>query len=161
MGRPRLPTKLKLLKGTAQPCRMNKNEPNPEAGMPEPPEHLSERAAKVYPHVAKMLLDMKVLTVSDGMALEGLCQAYCDWRAAVEFLEERGSSVYTTTQTDSAGNERVVMKPYPQVAERNEADRRLRGWLQSFGLTPADRSKVSAIAEPEANPWAEFVVEDR
>ena len=155
MGKARTPTALKLLKGTARKCRLNKDEPKPEVGMPEPPDHLSKRAAKVYREFAKVLLGMRVLTVADGAGLEALAQAYVDHREATEFLDKMGSTVYSVTRSSPDGVTHEEFKPYPQVAQRNDADKRLRGWLQSFGLTPSDRSRVSAVVgDKSASPWA-------
>lgn len=128
-----------------------------ERGIPSTPEHLSERATRVYPQVAKMLFDMGVLSLADAFAVEGLCQAYSDWREAVEFLDEMGSTVYTVTRVSPDGSTFEDFKPYPQVAMRNDADKRMRGWLQSCGLTPADRAKVSALDAPPENPWGDLV----
>ena len=125
--------------------------------MPTPPDHLSKRASKVYREFAKVLLDMKVLTVADGVGLESLAQAYVDSREATEFLDKTGSTVYVIERSSPDGVTHEEFKQYPQVAQRNDADKRLRGWLQSFGLTPSDKSRVSAVLDDKKeSPWAEF-----
>ncbi len=43
-GRKPIPTNLKLIRGTARPHRMNKDEPAPPVCAPEPPAHLDDRA---------------------------------------------------------------------------------------------------------------------
>ena len=43
-GRKPLPTRLKVLKGTAQPCRTNPREPRPEVVALDPPEYLGTTA---------------------------------------------------------------------------------------------------------------------
>lgn len=149
----RKPTALKEQAGTLRPCRVNFDEPTPERGIPATPDHLSERAKRVYPQVAKVLFEMGVLSSADGFAVEGLCQAYCDWREAVEFLDEMGSTVYTVERVTPDGSTFEDFKSYPQVAQRNDADKRMRAWLQSCGLTPADRAKVSALDQKEEDPW--------
>lgn len=103
-----------------------------------------------------MLFDMGVLSLSDGFAVEGLCQAYADWRLAVEFLDEHGTT-YIVTKSTPDGSTFEDFKPYPQVAMRNDADKRMRAWLQSCGLTPADRAKVSALDKQPENPWGDLV----
>jgi P27 family predicted phage terminase small subunit len=142
--------------GTLQRCRTNLNEPRPDPGIPATPEHLSGRARKVFPQVAEMLFDMGVLTTADAMAVEGLCQAYADWRDAVEFVDRHGST-YVVTRYGPDGTPREELKAYPQVALRNEADRRMRGWLQSCGLTPVDRARVSALDTSIENPWGDLL----
>lgn len=156
MPRPRTPTAQKELKGTAQKCRINQKEPQVKQGIPIAPEHLSERAKSVFKKVSEWIYGMGYLTVPDGMALEALCQTYCDWREAVEFLDKNGS-VYIVERCSPDGVTHEEFKPYPQVAQRNDANRQLRGWLASCGLTPADRSRVQAIEQKEESPWAEFV----
>jgi P27 family predicted phage terminase small subunit len=96
VARPRKPTQKKLLKGTAQACRLNPDEPDPERGTPDPPEHLSERARKAWPGVAKLLAGMGVLTVADGMVLEGLCETYAELVEARLALRARGAMSYCT-----------------------------------------------------------------
>ena len=43
-GRKPLPTRLKVLKGMAQPCRTNPQEPRPEVVALDPPEYLGTTA---------------------------------------------------------------------------------------------------------------------
>lgn len=209
MARPRTPTKLKLVKGTAQACRTNPGEPKPAKGIPAPPEHLSDRARRFWPGIAKMLLDMGVLTKADGLALYGLCETYGELVEARQKLVERGSLAYRTekdnpldaiddlieeahestsapTATDGPRSEpvepggvtesgdpqphggwlrrrnarprvKVMWRSYPEVAMINDLDRRFAMWLAKVGLTPADRSRVSARAETEkTDPWDAF-----
>ncbi len=140
----RKPTALKRQAGTLQRCRTNQNEPEPPLAMPLPPAHLSDRARCVFEGVSQLLYDMGVLSVADCFAVEGLSQAYCDWRNAVEFLDSNGSN-YVVIHHAPDGTSREELKPYPQVAMASNADKRMRAWLQSCGLTPADRQKISRL----------------
>lgn len=152
MGRPRTPTALKIVKGTAQKCRTNKAEPKPDRGIPDCPEHLSDLAREAWPAVAAMLDKMGILTVADEYALTELCETYAELRKARATLKERGAQSYATT--NAAGE--LMYRAFPEVAIIADADRRMRNWLASFGLTPADRSKVSAREKENENPWDEF-----
>jgi P27 family predicted phage terminase small subunit len=80
-----------------------------------------------------------VLTVADGLALEALCETYADLVEAREALKERGATTYQSANG--------LIRPYPQVAHAADADRRLKTWLNEFGMTPAARAKVSAAAD--------------
>lgn len=151
MGRPKKPTVLKLLKGTARKDRLNKNEPKLPTGAPEMPEGLSPYAAKLWPELTRHLLAMGVLTKADGLALQALCETWGDLMAARLLLREQGS-IYTTTTPD--GN--TMRRPHPAVAIVADADRRLSVWLGRFGLTPSERGKVSACFEPAENEFNEF-----
>ena len=144
MANPRKPTALKEQAGTLRPCRENPKEPKPDLGVPVAPDHLSERAARVYPLVAEMLFNMGVLCPADAFAVEGLCQSYADWRDAVEFLDEHGTT-FITIKVAPDGTEFKDYKAFPQVSQRNDADKRMRSWLQSCGLTPADRQRISRL----------------
>ena len=152
MARPRKPTKLKLLKGTAQKCRMNPKEPKPARGIPSPPPHLSDRAKTAWGYVGGLLDRMGIVTEGDALGLEGLCQCYSELVEAREALRERGATTYESVN----GGGGTMYRAYPEVALVADADRRFRGWLQAFGLTPADRSRVSASEKEDSNPFAEF-----
>ena len=140
MGRPRKPTALKAQAGTLQPCRTNGAEPQLPPELPPPPDGLDERVTEAYMIHGKRLLDMRVLTRADAGSLAAMAQAWVDWRRAVEtladFVQENMSEYYVSGD---------LIKAHPAVGARNEADRRYRGWCQSFGMTPSDRAKVSAI----------------
>ena len=151
MARPRTPTRLKVVKGTAQPCRTNKAEPTPAEGEPLRPAHLTAKAKVTWRAVVPVLEEMRILTVADGLALEGLCEAYAELCTARAVLKKRGARTYSFET--KAGE--TVFRSYPEVAQVADADRRFRSWLVSFGLTPADRSRVVAAAPGETeNPFA-------
>ena len=153
MARPRKPTGLKVIQGTLRPCRANPNEPALPREIPAPPAHLGDRAKVAWGAVSVILDRMGLLTGADGLALEGLCATYAELVEARLALQDRGATSYVS-ETEGGS---VMHRPYPEVAMVADLDRRFRGWLMSFGLTPADRSKVSATSEekPE-NPFAQF-----
>jgi len=195
LARPRTPTALKLVKGTAQACRTNKREPAAKSGIPKPPEHLSPRAQRAWPGIARMLNGMGVLTKADGLVLEALCETYGELVEARERLRERGALSYRTEQeakleelieealarevapaelggvevrlepqpqggalkrVTAAKLPKVMWRAYPEVAMIADLDRRFAMWLAKVGLTPADRSRVSAVGsdQKEADPWS-------
>lgn len=198
MARPRTPTRLKLIKGTAQSCRLNKKEPAAGKGIPRPPEHLSPRAQRAWPGIARMLNSMGVLTKADGLALEALCETYGELVEARERLRERGALSYRTEQEaaledliqealaaevapaeatgvveerpepqphggwlkrkTAIGPRKIMWRAYPEVAMIADLDRRFAMWLAKVGLTPADRSRVSAVGGEEKNkdPWSDI-----
>lgn len=151
-GRPRKPTHLKLVTGTAQPCRMNRNEPKLPREIPSPPAHLSDKAKTAWGYVSVLLGDMGVVTRADRLALEGLCESYADLCSAREALVKRKALTYETLNQSGS----VMHRAFPEVAMIADADRRFQAWLAKFGLTPADRSRVSAGDAPEVNEFAEL-----
>jgi P27 family predicted phage terminase small subunit len=153
MARPRKPTALKIIKGTLNVTRANKKEPRPARAIPSPPEHLTERARTSWAAVSVLLDRMGVLTEADGLVLEGLCEAYADLREARASLQERGGLTYEVVSRTGG----TMVKAYPEVSMVADADRRLCSWLTKVGMTPADRSRVSAVTEKlESDPWAKL-----
>lgn len=170
MARPRTPTQQKRTKGTDQRCRTNEREPTPPPGLPPIPAHLSARARTAWSHVGAILQTMGVLTQSDPIALESLCEAYADLlaaRAALArpiVLRSIQDGVKHETEIAAAGETTYVtigksgpmIRTRPEVAQIADADRRVAMWAAKFGLSPADRSRVSANPPPATNRFAEL-----
>lgn len=150
MGRPRTPTALKLVKKTLQPCRTNKKEPRPNRVIPSPPEHLSD-AAKIAWGKASVILDrMAVLTEADGIALEEVCETYAELVECRKLLaSEEDGRTYETV-----GDSGTMIRTHPLVGQIADASRRLAMWLTKFGMTPADRSRVSSVGEDKDDGWS-------
>ena len=152
MARPRTPTALKLIKGTAQPCRINKNEPKPTRCIPSPPDHLSSRAKTAWGAVGVLLDRLGIVTEADALVLEGLCSTYAELVDARAALSQRGGTSYECTTLSG-----TIWRQYPEVAQVADLDRRFCAWLTKVGMTPADRSKVTAIGKNEdKDPWADL-----
>ena len=145
---PKKPTPLKILQGTDRADRRNKNEPKPGVSAQEPPEHLSEYAKEEWESMSKKLLPLGLLTELDGAALAGYCQAYGRWRLAEEQLNK--TSLVIKTQS---GN--IIQNPLVGIA--NKSIEHMRKFIGIFGLSPADRSRVS-VEKPrqEENRFAKF-----
>ncbi len=140
-GRKRTPTHLRLVQGNPGKRPTNEaREPRPKRlKAPKPPSHLTPRAAAMWRHVSRTLSDVGVLTVADLVTLERLCEAYAEVRTAQIALELLGGNTYETTSAHGG----FMRRAHPEVAQLADADRRLRGYLAEFGMTPAARSKVS------------------
>lgn len=156
MANPRVPTEIKRQMGTLQPCRMNPDEPEPDKGRPKMPRNLSPRAKEAWEDYATDMERMGILTVADGKILHQLAQAFADWQEAVEFLDKNGTT-YIVTKSAPDGTTFEDFKQFPQVSQRNDADKRLRMLEKDCGLTPSDRSKVSATNKQPENPWGDLV----
>lgn len=138
-GRKPLPTHMKLLRGTAQPCRMNPAEPAPDPALPDAPAHLSPEAREEWERVAVELCDLGVLSRIDRAALAAYCQAYGRWVAAEGGLrrEDGGMDLVSVT---SNGN--VIQNPLVGIA--NKSLELMHKYLTEFGMSPSSRSRVSA-----------------
>lgn len=161
-GRPRKPTQLKVVAGTAQPCRTNKSEPRPARERPSPPAHLSDRGKAAWAEATLIADRMGVLTEADPLALEELAETLADLRAARASLArplEIEGTLYAAAGERyywTFGKSGPMRRARPEVADIADASRRLALWTAKFGMNPADRSRVSAAPQETANPFAEL-----
>lgn len=143
------PTALKLLQGTAQPCRMNKNEPKPKSDAVKMPVGLSVEAKKCWKQVSKHLKDAGVLTNLDIHALSLYCEAFARWNDANNKLKKYGTVI-------KAPSGFPVQSPYLAIA--NKAFDQMRVMLVEFGMTPSSRTKVSvAESSPSSDPIDDYL----
>jgi len=125
-GRPPTPTALKKLRGETRKCRLTKNEPQPPLGA-QPPPWMTRAGRKVWTYLAPIVADMRVLTVADAAALSNTCELLAEFQR--QCRDGRPS-------TKLAGE--------------------IRQHLGRFGLTPADRARLTVAPPQEADPFAEF-----
>lgn len=125
-GRPPKPTALKRLRGEKRPSRLTKNEPAPPAGA-VPPSWLTKPARKSWAALAPVLEEMRVLTTADAVALGNLCELMAEFQRQ---CRER--------------------RPSGKLAGE------IRQHLGRFGLTPADRARLSVPPAKEADPFENF-----
>ncbi|HIW78115.1 MAG TPA: phage terminase small subunit P27 family [Candidatus Bilophila faecipullorum] len=138
-GRKPLPTQVKLLRGTAQRCRMNPDEPAPDPSLPDAPTHLSPEAREEWDRVAGELYDLGVLSAVDRAALAAYCQAYGRWVAAERELRREDGSMNLISVT-SNGN--VIQNPLVGIA--NKSLELMHKYLTEFGMSPSSRTRVGA-----------------
>ena len=133
MSRPRKPSSLHLVQGTARADRRNDSEPEPMLlNDLAPPKHLSERSAAVWTEVAPMLRRLQVLTEADVISLEMLCDAVADYRLA---REECGDEFVAWSHKGSQMlNQWLVAKM--------AASKRAEAFMSRFGMDPVSRSRV-------------------
>lgn len=139
-GRKPTPTHLKVVAGNPGRRPLNDAEPVAQKSRPSCPSHASDKARETWGYVCSILDQMGLLSDVDALAIEMLCEAYADYLAAVQALKEFGSDYYQTVN-QSGG---VMHRAHPAVAVKQDADRRIRGWLAEFGMTPSSRSRVRA-----------------
>src|SRR5579859_4068277 len=139
MGRRPKPTHLKLVQGNPGKRALNAEaEPREPRVLPPAPDHMTVMAKEAWYHLAPLLDQMGILTAADLKALEMACEAYAEVRECRDAIELAGGGTYETRNL--AGE--VMFRARPEAARLADADRRFRGWLIEFGLTPAARSKV-------------------
>jgi phage terminase small subunit len=134
-GRRPLPTRLKVLNGSAEhdPQRINADEPTPDvlASVPPPPEKLTPVAQRAWDRLAGQAVGMRVMTAADlDMLLMG-CRAFAEYLRA------------------------------DRATERGDAWRRYVYALKEFGFTPSSRSRLHAAPKANDNSMAALMTPKR
>lgn len=153
-GRKPKPTHLHLINGNPGRRPRNKTEPKPPKGIPNCPEHVSDRGKLAWGMMAVKLDQMGVLTYADAWALEQLAENYAEileWRT---IIVDEGRMI-EQTMSDGETTRRVV---HPGCIALSDAEKRFRAMMAEFGLTPSARSRVNAKAAQEetADPGAKY-----
>ena len=138
-GRKPKPTSLKLLQGNPGKRPMNEYEAKPEPRLPTPPVHLSKEARKEWRRSGAFLLQLGLISDLDRAAFAAYCTAYGRWIEAEEALRTYGVMI-------KSPNGFPMQSPYLSVA--NKAMEQMRSLLSEFGVSPATRTRVSAIPAP-------------
>lgn len=148
-GRKPLPTHLKLVKGTARPHRINREEPRPPIAVPAPPSHLDQRARTRFAEIATMLARHGVMTELDTSALARYSVVWCRWVDSEAEVKRRGAVVKT-----EGGN--AIQNPFFSIA--NKCLLQMAQIESEFGLTPSSRSRIRAATPATASdPFEEYL----
>ena len=150
-GRKPKPTSLKLLQGNPGKRPMNENEPKPEPKLPSPPNHLSKEARKEWRRSGAFLLQLGLISDLDRAAFAAYCTAYGRWIEAEEALRTYGVMIKSPSGFP-------MQSPYLAVA--NKAMDQMRSLLSEFGMSPATRTRVSALPPNEPDEF-ELLMERR
>lgn len=154
-GRPRLPTQLKLIRGTARPSRMRPGEPMPPAAIPQAPEWLSAEARGYFEHLAELAGRLGVLAETDVEIVALAAHAREEFRQADEIVTRGGMVI----PRDGRYGRTYVRNP--ALAVRRDAWQRYRDAIRSLGLDPVARGMVSALEEPTEAEKRERAIEKR
>lgn len=142
-----LPKRLKLLKGTYQSCRDNKNAPQPRKGSLKAPAYLPPLAAEEYERKAELLDRLGVFTEADDVALAAYAEAYARWRDALDKYHRTGPLLR---------NDKGAPVRNPLAYSLNNSIDQMYRFLTEFGLTPISRQRVSVDKEEGENEWSMF-----
>lgn len=134
-----VPTKLKLARGSRRVG--DRPEPQPGRSRPTCPKPLTEAARHEWRQIAPKLERLGLLTEIDRSALALYCQAWGDWITARRVLKQSA----TVIKGPDGG---LMLNPYLKVA--TTAARQMREFLGLFGMSPSDRTQVSAA--PPTDP---------
>lgn len=159
-GRKAKPTALKLLSGTAQPCRTNKQDMKSEKlqKAPPPPKWFSAIAKKIYKDTTRQLLASKVLTPSDLQMLVAYCQEYANYLEIMEKFQPDKEGNLKEERIVSTETKRGTFKqvnPLLKIAQSSLEKAKSIG--VEFGLTPSSRSRVSPVKEQDEDDFVKFL----
>ena len=151
-GRKPKPTALKIAEGDTRKQGVHKleerlaAEPKTTRGLPEAPEHLSERARDAWEFWAAELKDMKLDRRPDAQMLEGCCVNYARAVQADLIIANEGIMVEEFAMVgEGDAAEPVVMKRkyHPAITVSNAAWRQVRAFCSEFGLSPVSRTRLA------------------
>ena len=140
-GRPRTPTKLKILRGTFRKDRAPKREPNPRSTkrVPAPPSYLGTVAKAEWRAVAAELHRQGLLTRVDRSVLASYCQMHAREQACGKVVDEMGTTFMT---------EKGYVVQRPEVAMEQKYAALKKQFAAEFGFTPSSRSRIEVPEQP-------------
>jgi P27 family predicted phage terminase small subunit len=143
-GRPRKPDHLKVLHGDRED-RINRDAPVPHLTTIEPPIDLSDRAMTFWNRLAPDMKNQGILTDWDLDALAQACDCLAMYWEFRELLEnhKNDSEFGPYVAKGAAGG--VIKHPYFQCMR--DAQAMALQIFSRFGMTPADRSKLTTKKE--------------
>lgn len=145
-GRKRTPTHLKIVNGNPGKRPLPENEPQPQKGIPDPPEHLTDAQRAAWQRFGEALHQVGVLTRLDDVNLELLCSTYVSYCDAIA-NESKTGPVWIKAPDDPKDFPKFVYSPYWVI--KNKAMKQLLSLLTEFGMTPSSRSKVQIAKDKE------------
>jgi P27 family predicted phage terminase small subunit len=139
---------LKLISGTARRDRQPQSHWGERlVSVPEPPAHLSDRAATEWRRLARELVEAGSLTGADLRALELLAETLALEAEMRALISAEGATI----PAGEGGK-----KGHPALKIATDARAQAIRLLESFGLTPSSRHRVDRAPPPPADdsPWA-------
>lgn len=134
------PTQIRILEGNKAHRPLPKNEPKPTPGRPICPAWISIEAKRKWRALVPELEKLGLLTKIDADLLAQYCMQYAMWRKCETFRAEKGDT-YRTVDGE--------WKLRPEVNVSFKAAYQMIRLGSAFGLSPADRTKLSVQPKPE------------
>ena len=152
-GRPKKPTALKELHGTARPDRLNPREPVLPGRLPDRPPWVDDdpMTGDLFNQVTKYVDAMRVSTEVDGIALSLLADQLATYLTLRERVHTDGPTVTVSTKDSSQ------IRVNPALREMGTVFNNILKLLREYGLTAASRANVSALAEETGTTFEEFL----
>lgn len=150
------PTEIRLLEGNPSGRKINYQEPKPQRITEvEAPSHFTEAAVRVWKSLTDELARLNLLTVLDLEAVARYVDYLMEYRRARD--EIKGVLVIPYFEAD--GKTLRYMQQNPYIAIKNTAADKLLRLEQQFGMSPAARARIIAIADggrgggPDEDPY--------
>lgn len=156
-GRPRKPTRLKVLEGNPGKRSLDRNEPQHDPTVPKPP-NLSETASAWWDFVVPRLVKVGLASSVDQAALHILAEDYAAWREASEAYQTmppllpRGYQTVPvlkkdgTPYADGRTRRQPILVTNPLWRIVRDAGQAYRQGAASFGLDARSRA---GLAQPD------------
>jgi P27 family predicted phage terminase small subunit len=138
-GRPKKPTRLKVLEGNPGNRTLPKDEVKPIPIAEKCPSWLHKYAKKEWKLLAPRLEALGLLTEVDTSAFASYCQSYARWREAEEFMTKHNNTIFKTPSG--------YLQQLPHVAIAQKYMALMLTSLSKFGLSPSDRAGL-VVAKP-------------
>lgn len=147
-GRNPLPTAVKKIKGTLQPCRTNRSEPRSNTTLGAAPDYMSESAKEAWQY-AVTNAPVGLLSALDGAVLERWANCSGLYREALSKINRAGVSGMII-KTPSG-----ILRRSPLMDVIRDLALEMKGYETEMGFTPAARSRVSVqtLAPDIRDPW--------
>lgn len=143
------PTALKIAQGNPGKRKLNDLEPTPGIVDPVIPHYLSKPGRKWWAQLAPMLMRLKVLTEADHLALALLCEQAAQVDEASAIVHKSGLLIEKKILDRTGKHLMSVPALNPAFRVQIECMKQLKSFLLEFGITPASRSKVTKMVQPE------------
>lgn len=153
-GRRPVPREVKELRGTARPDRVNGERPEPKDEPPKCPWGTPKPIRKQFKRIVEALEPTGMLRSIDTDLLYQLAGAIHLHREATDKLAE-GGAVYE----DTSHGGRPAKSPWFQIWR--DTGKVIRSLSSHFGLSPADRERLTVPADDEPDELALLMFGDR
>jgi len=155
-GRPRKPRALKLVQGTDRPDRANRNAPAPSSvPLPPPPKDLTAHEKRSWKHLAALIDPLRVAAAADVVAFREMVRCHGIIHQAWDELRKAGGELTYEVVTEAG----LSIRKRPEMEIIATFQKLLDAKLGRFGLTPAEREKVSRAGDEAAgDPLDEFAI---
>jgi len=155
------PSILKYLRGNLSKTKLSENEPTPDLADDGivPPKDMPPRAIAKWYEAARVLRNMRVLTIADLGLLERYARMWERFMVNYEKSLQVGDDVTNFEVDPNRTDGRLRIKSTqvaPWASQYRTLARELLRMEQEFGLTPSSRSQVTIHSNVEDDPLRAF-----